>query len=82
MPICKTLHPAPCTLGLTLLALPPAATYQASLVRAVGRSMEEGRFPFLLVDSNNLTAEHVRDFWSLAQVGGDFWSLAQVGGSG
>lgn len=50
--------------------MPHADTYQAALVKAVGRMCEEGRHALLLVDAPLMRMEPVRQLAALAQVGG------------
>ena len=43
-------------------------TYKASLLRAFSRTVEEGRFPFVIVDAPNIRVDDFKDYWSVGQV--------------
>jgi hypothetical protein len=45
-----------------------AATYQKSLIKAVTRTMEEGRYTLVILDAPNLRVDDFRDAMAAAQV--------------
>ena len=48
-------------------AVRPGA-YQRSLVKAAVRTLEEGRFPFAVVDAPNILVDDLKDLWAATQV--------------
>ena len=42
--------------------------YKGSLLKAFRRTVEEGRFGFVIVDANNLRAEDFKPYWDAGQV--------------
>lgn len=63
--------PCSSTLPHTRLLMPRAraAVYQRSLCKALGRTLEEGRFTFVLMDAPNIKLDEFRDVLAAAQVG-------------
>lgn len=44
------------------------AAYQKSLVKALGRTLDDGRFPFVVMDAPNIRLDDFRDVLASAQV--------------
>ena len=45
-----------------------AEPYMASLVKAFRRTVEEGRFPVVIVDAPHLLADDLKAYWASGQV--------------
>jgi len=45
-----------------------AAAYQKSLAKALGRTMDEGRYKFVVMDAPNIRLDEFRDVLAAAQV--------------
>jgi len=46
----------------------PADSYRASILKAFSKTVEEGRFPFVILDAPNIQVEDFRPFYMAAQV--------------
>lgn len=46
----------------------PADSYKASILKAFTKTVEEGRFPFVILDAPNVLLEDFRPFLLAAQV--------------
>ena len=49
---------------LVIVMFPHTATYQRSLSKAATKALEEGRYPFLVVDAPHVKLEDFRDLWA------------------
>ena len=45
-----------------------AESYRASILKAFSKTVEEGRFPFVILDAPNIQVEDFRPFYMVAQV--------------
>lgn len=45
-----------------------ADSYRASILKAFTKTVEEGRFPFVILDAPNIQVEEFRPFYMAAQV--------------
>lgn len=48
----------------------PAASYEASLLKAFSKTVDEGRFRVVLADAPLLRASQLRDYWRAGQAAG------------
>lgn len=56
------------TCMLFCIVLLHTASYRKSLLRAATKTLEEGRYSFVIVDAPNVKLEEYKDFWVLGQV--------------
>jgi YLP motif-containing protein 1 len=47
-----------------------AVVYRRSLLKAYQRTLEEGRFKFVILDAPNIAAADFKDFWVAGQAAG------------
>jgi hypothetical protein len=63
-------QPSPSCPRTFAVPLSVAAAYQASLLRAFKRTLEEGRHDFVIVDAPLTRAAQLNEFWAAGQAAG------------